>query len=136
MGLQGVKRKGTQGFQKVVFENVVDTLAGGLILDVSKSDYPDGYVPEGTLVGRDPATGIGKVVVVTPGNPAAEPPTEATFSVPPIGLTHRASEVSDGGNTFANGVVISGTARIKALPAKESAAAADIAKALPRITLV
>lgn len=135
MGLQGVKRIGTQGFQKVVFENVVDTLPGGLILDVKKADYPNGYVPEGTLVGRDPLTGIGKVVTITPGDPAAEPPTEATFSVTPIGLTHRASEVSDG-NTFANGVVISGTARIKALPDAEKAAAADIAKALPRITLV
>lgn len=36
MGLTGVKRTGTQGFQKVVFENVVDTLPGGLILDVKK----------------------------------------------------------------------------------------------------
>lgn len=136
MGLKGVKRTGTQGFQKVVFENVVDTLAGGLILDVVLADYPNGYVPEGTLVGRDPATGIGKVVVITPGDPEAEPPIETTFSVKPLGLTHRASEVSDGGNTFANGVVISGTARIKALPTNEQDAASDIAKALPRITLV
>lgn len=135
MGLQGVKRTGTQGFQKVVFENVVDTLAGGLILDVKKVDYPDGYVPEGTLVGRDPLTGIGKVVEITAGDPGAEPPTETTFSVKPLGLTHRASEVSDG-NTYANGVVISGTARIKALPDDEKANAAAIATALPRITLV
>lgn len=134
MGLKGVKRIGTQGFQKLVWENVVDTLPGGLILDVDKSDYPDGWVPEGTLVGRDPATGIGKVVEVTPGDPGAEPPTETTYNPAPIGRTHRASEVSDGGNTFANGVVISGTARIKALP--DSATAAATATALPRITLV
>lgn len=135
MGLKGVKRKGTQGFQKVVFENVVDTLPGGLILDVDAADYPDGFVPEGTLVGRNATTGLGEVVTITAGDPDAEPPTETTFSVTPLGLTHRASEVSEG-NTFANGVVISGTARIKALPTAEKAAAEAIAKALPRITLV
>ena len=124
MGLKGVKRTGTQGFQKVVFENVVDTLPGGLILDVQKDNYPDGYVPEGTLVGKDPETGLGKVLTATDG------------AIKPIGLTHRASEVSDGGNTYANGVVISGTARIKALPSTEQGIAADIATALPRITLV
>lgn len=123
MGLTGVKRTGTQGFQKVVFENVVDTLPGGLILDVKKADYPDGYVPEGTLVGKDPATGLGKVLTAVDG------------AIKPLGLTHRASEVSDG-NTFANGVVISGTARIKALPASLQAIAADLAEALPRITFV
>lgn len=123
MGLQGTRRVGAQSFQKVVFENVVDTLPGGLILDVKKADYPDGFVPEGTLVGRDPATGLGKVLTATDG------------PIKPLGLTHRESEVSDG-NTFANGVVISGTARIKALPATEKAMAADIATALPRITLV
>jgi len=123
MGLTGVKRTGTQGFQKVVFENVVDTLPGGLILDVKKADYPNGYVPEGTLVGKDPATGLGKVLTTVDG------------AIKPIGLTHRASEVSDG-NTFANGVVISGTARIKALPTALQTIAADLATALPRITLV
>lgn len=134
MGLQGIKRTGAPSFQKVVFENVVDTLPGGLILDVDKADYPDGFIPEGTLVGRDSA-GKGVVVEITAGDPGAEPPTETTFSVQPIGLTHRASEVSDG-NTYANGVVISGTARIKALPTAEQTYASDIAGALPRITLV
>lgn len=135
MGLQGVKRTGTQGFQKVVFENVVDTLPGGLILDVDKTDYPDGFVPEGTLVGRDEATGKGQVVTVTPGDPGAEPPTETAFSLRPIGLTHRASEVSEG-NTYANGVVISGTVRIKALPIALQAIVDDLHTALPRITFV
>ncbi|HIY74818.1 MAG TPA: hypothetical protein H9825_01030 [Candidatus Sphingobacterium stercorigallinarum] len=37
MGLKGVKRTGTQGFQKVVFENVVDTLPGGQYLDWYKN---------------------------------------------------------------------------------------------------
>lgn len=134
MGLRGIKRTGTQGFQKVVWENVVDTLPGGLILDVKKSDYPTGYVPEGTMVGRDPATGVGKVVVVTLGNPSAEPPTQTTYNPKPIGRTYRATEVSDGGNTYANGVVISGTARLKALP--DTATAANTSDALLRITLV
>lgn len=123
MGLQGIKRTGTQGFQKVVFENVVDTLPGGLVLDVVKANYPDGYVPEGSLVGRDTATGLGKVLAATDG------------AVKPLGLTHRASEVSDG-NTYANGVVISGTVRIKALPAALQAIVDDLRTALPRITFV
>lgn len=123
MGLQGIKRTGTQGFQKVVFENVVDTLPGGLVLDVVKANYPDGYVPEGSLVGREAATGLGKVLAATDG------------AVKPLGLTHRASEVSDG-NTYANGVVISGTVRIKALPAALQAIVDDLRTALPRITFV
>lgn len=124
MGLRGIKRTGTQGFQKVVFENVVDTLPGGLILDVDKADYPDGYVPEGSLVGKDAATGVGEVLAATDG------------AIKPIGLTHRASEVSDGGNTYANGVVISGTVRIKALPTALQAIVEDLRTALPRITFV
>ncbi|WP_392471360.1 hypothetical protein ACF3OC_08300 [Sphingobacterium cellulitidis] len=123
MGLQGVKRTGTQGFQKVVFENVVDTLPGGLILDVDKTDYPDGYVPEASLVGRNATTGVGEVLSATDG------------AIKPIGLTHRASEVSDG-NTYANGVVISGTVRIKALPTALQAIVEDLKTALPRITFV
>jgi len=124
MGLTGVKRTGTQGFQKVVFENVVDTLPGGLILDVDKADYPDGYVPEGSLVGRNATTGIGEVLAATDG------------VIKPIGLTHRASEISDGGNTYANGVVISGTVRIKALPTALQAIVDSLRTALPRITFV
>ncbi|CDS94500.1 hypothetical protein MUK51_11015 [Sphingobacterium faecium] len=124
MGLIGVKRTGTQGFQKVVFENVIDTLPAGLMLEVAKANYPDGYVPEGSLVGRDPATGIGKVLTAVDG------------AIKPIGFTHRASEVVDGGNTNANGVVISGTVRIKALPAALQAIIEDLRTALPRFTFV
>lgn len=123
MGLQGVKRTGTQGFNKVVFENVIDTLPGGLSLDVAKADYPDGFVPEGSMVGRDSSSGIGKVLTAVNG------------PIKPLGLTHRASEVSDG-NTTANGVVISGTVRIKALPAALQAIVEQLKTALPRITFV
>jgi len=112
MGLQGIKREGTPGFQKVVFENVIDTLPGGLVLDIDPANYPDGFVPEGTLVGRDPATGLGVVLTTTGG------------AIKPVGLTYR--------NTIAEvnalaGVVIDGTARIKALPATEQGIADDIA---------
>lgn len=133
MGLQGVKRTGSQGFQKVVWENVVDTLPGGLVIDVKKEDFPTGYVPAGTLVGRD-ANGVGKVVKTTAGDSAAEPPTKATTDIKPIGRTYRDSEVFEGGNTNANGVVISGTARIKALP--DSDTALEIEGLTPRISLV
>lgn len=133
MGLKGVKRIGAQGFQKVVFENVVDTLPGGLILDVKKEDFPTGYVPAGTLVGRD-SNGVGKVVKTIPGNSEAVPPTKATTDIKPIGRIYRDSEVCEGGNTYANGLVISGTARVKALP--DSTTALEIEELTPRITLV
>ncbi|MNY42505.1 hypothetical protein D3C86_1773990 [compost metagenome] len=57
-------------------------------------------------------------------------------AIKPIGFTHRASEVVDGGNTNANGVVISGTVRIKALPAALQAIIEDLRTALPRFTFV
>ena len=132
MGLGSVKSEGG-GFKKIVFENVTDTLAGGLVLDVDPADYPDGFIPEGTLVAKDPATGLGKVVVITPGDPEAEPPTQTTYSLKPLGLTLRdtLAEV----NALA-GVVIAGVARRKALPEDEKDNADALADALPRITFV
>ena len=135
MAYSSIKRT-EGGFQKLVFENVVDTLAGGLILDLDGyEDAVEGFVPAGTLVGIDKDTGLGKVVKITPATEGGEEedPTDASFDIEPIGLTIRNSEVND--NTVV-GVVISGTARIAALPTKESDNADAIAKALPRITLV
>lgn len=120
MGLKGIKREGTQGFQKVVWENVVDTLPGGLVLDIDPAAYPNGIVPEGTMVGKDPATGLGKVLTVTTGE------------VKPIGYTLRDSIAEE--NCEA-GVGISGTIREKALPTGQGTASAR-ATALPRITHV
>lgn len=120
MGLTGIKREGNGGFQKVVWENVVDTLPGGLALDIDVTKFPTGYVPEGTMVGKDPATGRGKVL------------TDPAGAIKPLGYTLRASEAE--ANTVV-GVGISGTIREAALPTGQGTAAAR-ATALPRITHV
>lgn len=123
MGLGITRTDG--GFQKLVFENVVDTLAGGLIVDTTGySAGVNGYIPEGTLVGVTTATGVGKIIA-DPAAPGA--------GVQILGLTYRDAKVEPNAMV---GVVISGTARIKALPANELSKAAAIATALPRITLV
>lgn len=119
MGLNGIKREGG-GFQKLVWENVVDTLPGGLVLDIDPASYPDGFVPEGTMVGKDPATGFGKVLTVTNG------------TVKPIGYTLRNTKAEV--NTLA-GVGISGTIREKAMPSGQGTLV-DRKAALPRITHV
>ncbi|RZJ90970.1 MAG: hypothetical protein EOO20_06570 [Chryseobacterium sp.] len=125
MGLTGIKREGTQGFQKVVFENVVDTLAGGLVMDFTAYTTPaDGYMPEGTCIGRMTATGLGRIVA-DPAAPIA--------GLQILGLSYRAVKVED---NAAVGVVLSGTARRKALPANEQSKVAALATALPRISLV
>jgi len=128
MGLGSVKTEGG-GFQKVVFENVVDTLAGGLVLDLVLANFPDGEVPEGTLVGKDPSTGLGKVVVITEN----ANPTLTTFAPAPLGLTYRTIKAED--NALA-GVVTLGTARIKALSEDMQDNIAAIQRVLPRIQFV
>lgn len=120
MGLTGIKREGQQGFQKLVWENVVDTLPGGLVLDIDPANYANGFVPEGTMVGKDPATGYGKVLTVTNG------------TVKPVGYTLRASPAEANCTV---GVGISGTIREAALPTGQGTGSAR-ATALPRITHV
>jgi len=120
----GIKTEGG-GFAPLVFENVVDTYPGGVIVNVTGYNPPaDGFIPEGTLIGRNTTTGIG-VIVTNPASPGT--------NVKLLGLSYRPVKAED--NALV-GVVISGTARIDALPATEKAAAAAIATALPRITLV
>jgi len=120
----GIKTEGG-GFAPLVFENVVDTYPGGVIVDVTGYAPPsDGFIPEGTLIGRNTTTGIG-VIVADPASPGT--------NVKLLGLSYR--PVKSEANALV-GVVISGTARIDALPANEKSKAAAIATALPRITLV
>jgi hypothetical protein len=123
MGLSVTSEGG--GFQKLVFENVVDTLPGGVIVDFTGySAGVNGYMPEGTCLGRTVATGIAK--------PIPDPAAPGT-GVEVLGLSYRDTKIED--NAMA-GVVISGTARKKALPAIEQTKLAALKTALPRITLV
>jgi hypothetical protein len=123
--MKGIVREGTQGFQKVVYENVVDTLPGGLIMDwTSYTAAVDGYMPEGTCLGRMTATGLGRVVL-DPSAPIA--------GLQILGTSYRTIKVEDNAEV---GVVLSGTARRKALPANEQSKIAALATALPRISFV
>ena len=123
--MKGIVREGTQGFQKVVYENVVDTLPGGLIMDWTAYTTPaDGYMPEGTCLGKMAATGMGRVVA-DPAAPIA--------GLQILGTSYRPVKVEDNAEA---GVVLSGTARRKALPANEQSKIAALATALPRISFV
>lgn len=123
--MKGIVREGTQGFQKVVYENVLDTLAGGLIMDFTGySAGVNGYLPEGTCIGRMTATGLGRVVL-DPAAPIA--------GLQILGTSLRDTLIEDNAVV---GVVLTGTARKKALPANEQSKLAALATALPRISFV
>lgn len=133
--MKGIKTEGG-GFDKVVFESVIDTLAGGATLDLTDYDDNDtGVVPAGTIIGRkDPSTGLAKPVTITPGDPEAVPPTEATFDPEPFGYVAHTVPAED--NCLV-GVVIEGVARIDALPDADAAeAVTELGKAIPKVTLV
>lgn len=116
----GVTREGG-GFEKIVWENVEDTLPGGLILDITGyTPDADGNIPAGTMVGKDPATGLGVILIGTSETVKAQGYTIRT---------HKA-EV----NCLAE-VGISGTIREKALPTGQGTAL-QRKTALPRITHV
>jgi hypothetical protein len=116
----GVKREGG-GFEKLVWENVVDTLPGGVIVDITGYTIPaDGNIPAGTMLGKDPATGFGVILANTTG------------SIKPLGYSIRTVKAE------ANALLeigISGTIREKALPTGQGTAVLR-AGALPRITHV
>lgn len=117
------------GFQKVVFESVIDTLAGGATLDVTGFENDDDEIPAGTLVGpKDPATGLHPIVTES----GAE---DDELSGDVIGMVHYTVPLISDGNNFV-GVVIEGAARKAALPDNYDAAHAAIATAIPKITLV
>lgn len=123
--MKGIVREGTQGFQKVVYENVLDTLAGGLIMDFTGySAGVNGYMPEGTCIGRMTATGLGRVVI-DPAAPIA--------GLQILGTSLRDTLIEDNAVV---GVVLTGTARRKALPANEQSKIAALTTALPRISFV
>lgn len=97
------------GFDKVIFESVTDTLAGGASLDTTGYTHDDDIIPAGTMVGpKNTSTGLHTIVTgdgdgtFTGGNP--------------IGMVaHTIPFVASGNNVV--GVVIAGAYRVEALEA-------------------
>jgi hypothetical protein len=118
--MYGVKREGG-GFEKVVWESVAETLPGGIILEITGYTIPaDGNIPAGTMIGKDPATGLGAILTATNG------------TVKPLGYTIRTVKAEV--NCLSE-VGIGGVIREKALPTGQGTAGAR-ATALPKITHV
>jgi len=113
------------GRQIVVFDQIDATYPGGV--HISKTDaatrFKDGVIPAGTVVVPD-ADGRFKVlnVALTASNLAGT-----------IGLVSHDIKVDD--YPLAS-IIMSGTARIDALPDLEKTGVALLAKALPRISFI
>jgi hypothetical protein len=131
--MQGITTTHEQGFQKVVFESIIDTVAGGGCLDPTglSQIYTDGVVPAGTLVGvKDASTGLHKVVTITNGDPD-------TYDATPLGFTISAVKIDE--NPIV-GICIEGVVRRESVNAAGEEITAgrvtDLKDDLPKITFV
>lgn len=115
--------KQTAGRQIVVFDQVLATLPAGVLIDAAeaKNRFSDGVVPAGTLL--------------VPHTDGSYKPVNETLSdtnvATAIGLTAEDIAIDDFPMVA---VVLSGTARIDALPDKEKAGVGFMKKVLTRIT--
>lgn len=110
------------GSQIVVWENAVDVLAGGVhISNATTTLFPNGVIPAGTLISEKQSDGTHKVASYN---------TDA-FDFAPLGMTHFDVSLDD---MPLVAVVLSGTVRKDALPAKEQGEWEQIKAVLPRIT--
>lgn len=111
------------GRQIVVFDQVLATLPAGVHIDAieAKKRFKDGVIPAGTLV--------------VPSDEGKYKPVNETFSdaniAEAVGLTYSDIEIDDFPLVS---IVVSGTARIDALPDKEKAGVGFMKKVLTRIT--
>jgi hypothetical protein len=92
------------GFDKVIFESVKDTYAGGVGIDPSGYTNSDNIIPAGSIVSKpDPTTGLSKIIPIST--------TSGDFTNA-LGLTYK-TVVLDANPLVS--VVISGVARQAAL---------------------
>ncbi len=132
--MQGVTTSIDQGgFEKTVFESVLDTVAGGGCLDPTglSAIFTDGVVPAGTLVGeKSKTTGLHKVVTISNASPD-------TYDVVPLGFTMHPIKID---NNPLVGIAIAGTVRKglvrDATGIMTDAQIDDIKDNLPRFTFV
>ncbi len=113
------------GFDKVIFESVIDTLAGGASLDTTGYSQADNLILAGTMVGpKNATTGLHTIVTVAAG---------AFTGGDPIGMVHATVKFVAGQNNLV-GVVIEGTYRPAALAAVPVAASiAAMKTAMPNL---
>lgn len=131
--MQGTTTTQTGSFEKVVFESVIDTVAGGGCLDPTglSAAFPDGIVPAGTLVGKkDATTGLHKVITITNATPD-------TYSHEPLGFTMASIKID---NNPLVGIAIEGVVRKDMLWAAGGAITSgqvdDLKDNLPKFTFV
>lgn len=119
--MKKIKNDYQKGRQKVVFDQVGDTHPGGVLVEVSsaKERFTDLIIPAGTMIIKDNA-GTYKVF-----NDSVEGEH--------IGLTLEDIYIDDYPLVS---VVMSGIARLDALPDKEKANKTNMKTCLPRISLV
>jgi hypothetical protein len=132
--MEGVKKQYEQGFMPEVFESVIDTLAGGVTLDLTGYANPDNIVPAGTLIGKkNTTTGLARVVTIveTPGTGGA--PATYSLSEAPQGFLQ--TTIKADANPLAS-VVIEGVVRKAVLQEDYQVRIALIEAALPKITIV
>ena len=131
--MQGTTTTQTGSFEPVVFESVIDTVAGGGTLDPTglSAIFTDLIVPAGTLVGeKDKTTGLHKVVTITNGTPD-------TYDKKPLGFTMTSIKID---NNPLVGICIEGSPRKGMLRhgggVITDAQIDDLKTALPKMTFV
>ncbi|MGN6352824.1 MAG: hypothetical protein ACTHLB_05510 [Parafilimonas sp.] len=114
------------GFDKVIFESVLDTYAGGVTIDPTGNGYTnaDGIIPAGSIVSKPNAT-TGLATILPPST------TGSDFNNA-IGLVYQTVKLD--ANPFVS-VVIDGTARQAALGWSDAQTAA-IAPKLKKLIIV
>lgn len=122
--MNGIK-KSTGGRQKVVFDSVLSTYPGGVNVENTdaKLRFTNNVLPAGTVIVSN-GSGGWKVL-----NVALTAPLVATA----LGLVLQDIAIED---FTLSSVVISGTARIDALPDREKTGVAFLKTVLPRITFI
>jgi hypothetical protein len=116
------------GFEKVIFESVLDTYAGGVGIDPSGYTNSDNIIPAGSIVGKpDPTTGLSRIIPIST--------TSGDFTNA-LGLVRK--DVVLDANPFV-AVVIDGTARQAALgwtDAQRTAVLTGAAQGFKKIVIV
>lgn len=122
--MNSVKTENLIGFQKVVWENVNETLAGGASVELNGFTNPDGVIPAGTIVSvKDKGTGTHKLV----------PDASALPAEGVIGITTQTVAIDD---IPLVSVGIGGAVRVAALSANYQTNIAAIRAAFPKITFI